>query len=176
MANSSNRWDTSNWTPGKVTLAQALGLSTWNIQLPKLQTSLQQEAIGAQSGGNNGNSTSGGGNLGGTGAANGCTAAETAANQKLGQQLAATYGWSTGTQWSDLNSLIMAESGWCNVAQNPTSTAFGIGQFLNTTWATVGGQKTSNATVQIKLTLAYIKARYGSPQQAWAFHLANGWY
>lgn len=175
MANS-NRWAMSNWKPGKTTLAQNLGLGTWNIQYPKLQASLQNQAETAQAQSTSSNSPTSSGNLGGTGPINGCTANQTSANQKLGQQLAATYGWSTGTEWTALNDIVMSESGWCNVAQNPGSTAYGIGQFLNTTWSTVGGSKTSAASVQIKLMLAYIKARYGTPSAAWAFHKANNYY
>lgn len=42
-----SRWDMSRWTPGKVTLFQALGLN-WNVQYPKLNASLQQQAIQVQ--------------------------------------------------------------------------------------------------------------------------------
>lgn len=98
------------------------------------------------------------------------------ANKTLGQQLAAPYGWSTGNEWTALNNLVMAESGWDNTAQNPSSTAYGIGQFLDSTWATVGGTKTSNASTQIKLMLKYIKVRYGDPIKAWDHEMANHWY
>jgi hypothetical protein len=102
------------------------------------------------------------------------TAAE-AANKTLGESMAAAYGW-TGTEWTDLNNIVMAESGWNNLAQNPNSTAYGIFQFLDTTWASVGYTKTSDPVTQIAAGLKYIKQRYGDPVSAWAFHLANGWY
>lgn len=98
------------------------------------------------------------------------------ANQAMAKILAAPYGWSTGAQWTALNSIVMSESGWNNTAQNPSSTAYGIFQFLDTTWATVGSTKTSNPASQIYAGLAYIKARYGNPVNAWNFHLSNGWY
>lgn len=98
-----------------------------------------------------------------------------AVNQAQGRLLAATFGW-TGAQWTALNNIVMAESGWNNQAQNPGSTAYGIGQFLDTTWATVGYTKTSDSTTQIIAMLNYIKQRYGTPENAWAFHLANGYY
>lgn len=98
------------------------------------------------------------------------------ANQAIGRTLAATYGWATGAEWTALNNIIMAESGWKNDAQNPNSTAYGIFQFLDTTWASVGYSKTSNATTQIAAGLKYIKQRYGDPIKAWSFHMANGWY
>lgn len=87
------------------------------------------------------------------------------ANRALGQRMAAAYGW-TGAQWSALNALIMGESGWNNNAQNPTSTAYGIGQFLNSTWATVGLQKSSDAGTQIAGLLQYVRQSYGDPINA----------
>jgi SLT domain-containing protein len=56
------------------------------------------------------------------------------------------------------------------------STAYGIFQFLDTTWASVGYTKTSDPVVQIAAGLAYVKQRYGDPVKAWAFHQANGYY
>jgi Transglycosylase SLT domain len=95
-------------------------------------------------------------------------------NQKLGQAMAAQKGW-TGAQWNALNQLIMDESGWRNNAQNPTSTAYGIGQFLDSTWASFG-PKTSNPSLQIAYTLAYIEERYGTPANALAHENAYHWY
>jgi Transglycosylase-like domain len=185
MANT--KYNLSNWSPGKVTLFQALGLkgATYPAFAPRLLAGAtinnpgpagagQTSTTGAANAG--GTQSGGAGPLGGTSGINGCTAAQTAANQKLGQQLATSYGWGSGSEWSALNSLVMSESGWCNLAQNPTSTAYGIGQFLNTTWASVGGTKTSSAQTQIQLMLLYIKQRYGTPSAAWAFHQANNWY
>jgi|SRR6185437_346990 len=97
-------------------------------------------------------------------------------NQATGKLMASAYGWSTGAEWTALNNIVMAESGWNNTAQNPSSTAFGIGQFLDSTWATVGYKKTSDPVTQIAAMLAYIKQRYGDPIKAWNFHLANGYY
>jgi hypothetical protein len=106
----------------------------------------------------------------------GAATASAAANQAIAKVLAAPYGWSTGTQWTDLVSLWNQESGWNNTAQNPSSTAYGIAQFLDTTWATVGATKTSNATAQISAGLKYIKQRYGSPSAAWANEVSEGYY
>ena len=65
-------------------------------------------------------------------------------------------------------------------AQNPTSTAYGIGQFLDSTWATVGGHKTSDGYLQLQYMMKYIRQRYGSPNAAWAQYYAHpggvGWY
>jgi len=101
---------------------------------------------------------------------------EAANNQAIAQKLAAAYGWSSGQQWDALVALWNRESGWNNTAQNPTSTAYGIAQFLDTTWATVGATKTSNPTLQIVAGLAYIKMRYGNPVAAWNHEEQIGWY
>jgi hypothetical protein len=61
-------------------------------------------------------------------------------------------------------------------AQNPTSTAYGIAQFLNGTWGSTGIAKTSDPFKQIDAGLVYIEERYGSPCAAWDFHQANNWY
>ncbi|HEV2353204.1 MAG TPA: hypothetical protein VGR89_03090 [Puia sp.] len=137
-----------------------------------MNASLQQQAIAAQ---NPRRGAAGGGPP--TPVAIGpCNSAQTVNNQRIGQQVAEQYGWNTGQQWDDINNIAMAESGWCNTIQNPGSTAYGIPQFLNTTWATVGGTKTSDARTQIILFYKYIKQRYGTPSNAWAFHLSHGWY
>lgn len=91
-----------------------------------------------------------------------------AQNKILGKKILEQFGW--GQYWSSFNSLVMGESGWRSDAQNPTSTAYGIGQFLNSTWATVGGSKTSDPAKQIYYMLKYIQQRYGNPTKAW-----NAW-
>jgi len=103
-----------------------------------------------------------------------------AANKKLMQQMAqAMYGWGVGSQWRDLDTLEMHEAGYRADAQNPISTAYGIGQFLDQTWKGFG-PKTSNPKLQIQYMLEYIKGKYGSPSKAWAqyYDHANGagWY
>lgn len=96
-------------------------------------------------------------------------------NRAIGQEKAATYGW-TDSEWEALDDLMMKESGWNHNAQNPTSTAYGIGQFLNSTWKGVGIKKTSDPTLQIDAMLKYIRNRYGSPSEALRFHRAKNWY
>lgn len=75
-----------------------------------------------------------------------------------------------------LKTLWDKESGWNPNAQNPDSTAFGIAQFLDDTWAGTGFTKTYNPYEQINAGLAYIQGRYGSPSKALQFHLQNNWY
>lgn len=79
-------------------------------------------------------------------------------------------------QFSCLNEMWNHESGWRPTAQNPSSTAYGIPQFLNSTWATVGGVKTSDPYRQIDYGLIYIDKAYGNPCSAWAFWQANNYY
>lgn len=42
-----SRWDMSNWTPGKVSVLQALGIN-WPVNYPTLNTTLAQQAQTAQ--------------------------------------------------------------------------------------------------------------------------------
>lgn len=102
-------------------------------------------------------------------------AAGIGAIKAIGQMQAAAYGW-IGSQWTALDSLWTRESGWDPTATNPSSGAYGIAQFLDSTWATVGGTKTSDPTLQIQYGLRYIKQRYGSPAAAWQHELNAGWY
>jgi len=81
-----------------------------------------------------------------------------------------------GSQFSCLESLWGKESGWNPNAQNPTSTAYGIPQFLDSTWAGTGIAKTSDGYRQIDAGLIYINSRYGSPCAAWSHSQANNWY
>ena len=96
-----------------------------------------------------------------------------AANQALGRVLAASYGWGTGSQWTALDNIAMAESGWSDTVVNPTSGAAGIAQKID---GFGPGYERGNAPQQILWMLRYIKDRYGTPVAAWQFHLANGWY
>jgi hypothetical protein len=73
------------------------------------------------------------------------------------------------SEWPPLQNLLNGESGFNSTAKNPSSTAYGMFQFLDTTWATVGGSKTSDPATQAQYGLAYIKQRYGTPSAAWAF-------
>ena len=97
-------------------------------------------------------------------------------NARIGQAMAAQYGWNGGAQWNALNAVVMRESGWRNTAQNPTSTAYGIFQFLDSTWRSVGYSKTSDPGTQIAAGLKYIASRYGSPLGALAHEQQYGWY
>jgi tape measure domain-containing protein len=119
-------------------------------------TSLTQKALGALGTAFFGGA-GGGGGLGGN----------AASNRSLAMIMARAYGW-TGSQFAALDRLIMGESGWRSDAQNPTSSAYGIFQFLNSTWGAVGASKTANPAGQIAAGLRYIAQVYGSPAAAYA--------
>lgn len=109
------------------------------------------------------------------GKALGAVPSNPAANFKYAQNIASQFGWGADElgAWYTLG---MKESGWRNTAQNPTSTAYGIGQFLNSTWAGTGIAKTSDPQQQVLAMAKYIKNRYGSPSRALSFHLGHNWY
>jgi Transglycosylase SLT domain len=94
---------------------------------------------------------------------------------------AGMFGWGSAGQWAATDALVSHESGWRPTAQNPSSTAYGLFQFLNSTWATVGGHKTSDPRLQAIYGGRYIRSRYHNPAGAWAFWLrhhsydAGGW-
>ncbi len=101
----------------------------------------------------------------------------TGSNAAIVTAVAATFGW-IGAQLKALFSLLMGESGLRNTAQNPTSTAFGMYQFLDSTWASVGGSKTSDPRLQSIYGDRYIKLVYGDPEHAYAAWLSRSphWY
>lgn len=79
-------------------------------------------------------------------------------------------------EWQHFDDIISRESRWkCN-AQNPHTSAYGLGQFLNSTWKLVGYTKTDDCFEQVNATIAYIKKTYSTPQKAVYFHNVNNWY
>jgi hypothetical protein len=95
-------------------------------------------------------------------------------NIALGQQLAASRGW-TGAQWNALRQLWMRESGWRTNADNPTSSAYGIPQAL-TELHNLGDKYKTDPRTQILWGLNYIAGRYGTPANAWKFWQQKGYY
>lgn len=85
------------------------------------------------------------------------------------------FGW-TGNEWAATVPLIMQESGFNNTAQNPTSTAYGMFQFLDSTWGGYGIAKTSDPTQQSIAGGRYIEGRYRDPIGALAHERAYNWY
>jgi hypothetical protein len=83
-------------------------------------------------------------------------------------------------EWKAFDQLIQNESSWDPTAKNPGSTAFGLGQFLDTTAKEYGiPYGTRDPMVQLPAIFAYIKNRYhGSPREAlnfWNSHTPH-WY
>jgi hypothetical protein len=100
-----------------------------------------------------------------------------AANKQIVMDVfASMFGWGSPAEQAATNYLLMRESGYNNVAQNPTSTAYGMFQFLNSTWAGYGIAKTSDPTQQTIAGGRYIRARYGDPINASVHEKAFNWY
>lgn len=97
-----------------------------------------------------------------------------AAIRAAAQQVASRMGWGPD-QFAAWDALINAESGWRPTAQNPTSTAYGLGQFLNGTWGAYG-PKTSDPALQLDYMARYIKNRYKDPVSALLFHSKKNYY
>lgn len=64
--------------------------------------------------------------------------------------------------------IIEKESKWNHKADNPKSSAYGLGQLL--------GEKSKDAFEQIVRSVAYGHHRYGTLCRAAAFHRAHGWW
>jgi TP901 family phage tail tape measure protein len=90
-------------------------------------------------------------------------------NVELGKAMAAARGW-TGAQWDALYQLFQGESGWNNLARNPSSGAYGIPQALPESKLPYGGTRAggSQAAAQIQWGMDYIASRYGTPSAALA--------
>ncbi|MGE5828678.1 MAG: transglycosylase SLT domain-containing protein [Micromonosporaceae bacterium] len=97
-------------------------------------------------------------------------------NRRIGCSLLPAFGFSTA-QMPALDKLWTHESNWNERARNPSSGAYGIPQALPATkLATAGADWRTNPATQIKWGLSYIKARYGTPSNTWAFWQAHNWY
>jgi TP901 family phage tail tape measure protein len=95
-------------------------------------------------------------------------------NEAIVHTAANRMGW--GKEWSALRQIVMHESGFNNTAQNPNSTAYGMFQFLDSTWGNYGGHKTSDPWLQAKYGMNYIRDRYNDPNGAWNFWQSHNWY
>jgi len=95
--------------------------------------------------------------------------------QAIAYHMLASFGFSTD-QFGCLNNIWSRESGWRWNAAN-ASGAYGIPQALpGSKMASAGPDWQTNPATQIRWGLGYIKGRYGTPCNAWAFWQANGWY
>jgi hypothetical protein len=99
----------------------------------------------------------------------------TGAKQIVAEE-AAKYGWNAGQMWDAINNIVTKESSWNPASQNPKSTAYGLFQFLNGTWAGTGVPKSADPRQQAIAGLKYIQGRYGDPAKAWDFWQKHRWY
>src|SRR6266540_983616 len=74
--------------------------------------------------------------------------------------------------------IIMRESGWNPLADNPSSTAFGLGQLVFSQRQNYLGSAadTTDCALQLKAFRGYVSDRYGSADNAWAFWQSHHWY
>jgi len=87
-------------------------------------------------------------------------------------------------QFACLDQLLTKESGWRTNALNRSSGAFGLFQFMPSTWANYKFPfMPKDAYTQMRAGLRYVHKRYGSPCAAWNFwkkqagpDLHGGWY
>jgi peptidoglycan hydrolase-like protein with peptidoglycan-binding domain len=89
-----------------------------------------------------------------------------------------TYGWGSG-QMSCLSSMWTRESGWKYWVSNPNGIYRGIPQTSAAVWGAMGystSQYMNSPEIQIMVGAKYIKGRYGSPCNAWAFWRSHHWY
>lgn len=96
--------------------------------------------------------------------------------QAIAYKLLPTFGFNAAQQFGCLDNIWSRESGWRYNAAN-ASGAYGIPQALpGSKMATAGADWATNPATQISWGLGYIKGRYGTPCNAWAFWLGHQWY
>src|SRR6266540_724851 len=74
--------------------------------------------------------------------------------------------------------IVMKESGWNPFADNPSSTAFGLGQLVFSQRQRYLGDAadTTDCALQLKAFRGYVRDRYGTAENAWSFWLSHHWY
>jgi len=82
----------------------------------------------------------------------------------------------TKKEYRCLAKLLGKESAWKASAQNPTSSAQGIGQLLDSTYRNLGMKHSKASVPQLVATLAYIHRRHQTPCSAWQHFVSRGWY
>ncbi|MGW6390121.1 aggregation-promoting factor C-terminal-like domain-containing protein [Streptomyces sp. NPDC055103] len=110
--------------------------------------------------------------LGASGAVLGTTGSVSAASpQELARDIV------PASQYASFSKIVSHESGWNHTATNSSSGAYGLVQALPASkMSSAGSDWKTNPATQIKWGLNYMNERYGSPNAAWAFWQANGWY
>ena len=84
----------------------------------------------------------------------------------------------TPKQFACFSRLAGRESAWNAAAKNPSSSARGIGQLLDSTYKNIGMKHSDAPVAQTVAALAYIGRRYGSagPCGAWKHWQEKRWY
>ncbi len=96
--------------------------------------------------------------------------------QAIAYRMLPQFGFNAASQFSCLDNIWTRESNWNYQAYN-ASGAYGIPQALpGSKMATAGADWQTNPATQIRWGLGYIKGRYGSPCNAWAFWEGHSWY
>jgi hypothetical protein len=85
-------------------------------------------------------------------------------------------GWGDGDQWGATRYIVYHESSWDPESLNSSSGAFGLFQFLDSTWAGTGIARSHDAAQQAEAGARYIKNRYTDPLGAESFWRKNHWY
>lgn len=88
--------------------------------------------------------------------------------KKIAKQMYLVAGMPPG-EWGAFEELIEKESGWDPTAKNPGSTAFGLGQFLDSTQKQYDVVGSTNPVTQLNAIFRYLKERpdyRGSPARA----------
>lgn len=86
------------------------------------------------------------------------------------------YGW-TENDYYAIVQIVNRESSFNPYAVNKKSKACGLFQaYPCSKMAKYGSDYRTNYKVQVKFGFEYIKARYGSPSQAWNFWQSHHWY
>lgn len=105
----------------------------------------------------------------------------TGAGRARGKKWAVAQGWPLigGARWKALDYIVSRESSWNPKAQNPSSTASGLGQFINSTSrAYMGGSPMKKYPFddQLKGVIKYTDDRYGGLGKAMAFWKSHNYY
>ena len=112
--------------------------------------------------------------MGGGAAVSGSETLSAGDPRDIARALLAEYGFAA-TEFDCLDALYVGESNWRVDADNPNSSAYGIPQALTQLHDLPADYMTS-AEAQIRWGLDYIKGRYGTPCNAYAFKRSRGFY